>query len=478
MDGKVLMWNGVWKPGSEIEVGDRIMNPDGQPQEVLQVHDRGVLPFYRVTFEDETFVDCDRDHLWGFWESRSNSRQKSCSGVKPILDTENPASWNTNYIVRARVRDTEWLYQEVSKGRRFIIPICAPLNFTQLHRGNKERAYFYGAILGDGSIGKKSNPTRLHCPDQHVINRCLSVSEKYSIYEEDSNCPTVAFRDDWVKQWVHNSGLTGKTAHEKFIPSGYLSESLEFRWNLAQGLFDTDGYAAKDKNEVSYTSVSPQLANDVANLVRSLGFLAKIFAHRGVCYTKGYEGEKRMAYTVQVQGNRKWRLFSLPRKVEQAKANESMHWVGKAIVTIEKFPDTYSRCITVSNPNGLYITDGFNVTHNSDLIIGLALSQHKRSLFIRKHWTDLSAILSRIRDLTGAQGSAQIRLDDRLIELGGCKDANSKQKYRGRPHDLKAFDELSELRQEDYEFISAWNRTAEPGQRCRIVATTNPPDTN
>jgi len=40
------------------------------------------------------------------------------------------------------------------------------------------------------------------------------------------------------------------------------------------------------------------------------------------------------------------------------------------------------------------------------------------------------------------------------------------------------FDELSEFKQEDYEFISAWNRTSEPGQRCRIVATTNPPDTN
>lgn len=115
----------------------------------------------------------------------------------------------------------------------------------------------------------------------------------------------------------------------------------------------------------------------------------------------------------------------------------------------------------------------------SDLILGLAITQHQRSLILRRRATDLSAIISRARDLTGAIGSTAMSLDGgKLIEFGGCKDENSKFKYKGRAHDLKAFDELSEFTQTQYEFICGWNRTANPGQRCRIIATTNPPDTN
>ena len=114
----------------------------------------------------------------------------------------------------------------------------------------------------------------------------------------------------------------------------------------------------------------------------------------------------------------------------------------------------------------------------TDLIVGLALTNHQRSLILRRRATDLSALISRTRELTGALGTASMRIGSRILEFGGCKDDASKFKYKGRAHDLKAFDELSEFSQDQYQFICAWNRTADPNQRCRIVATTNPPDTN
>jgi len=114
----------------------------------------------------------------------------------------------------------------------------------------------------------------------------------------------------------------------------------------------------------------------------------------------------------------------------------------------------------------------------SELIVGLALTAHKRSLVLRKRFTDLSSIITRMRELTLAPGTYSMKIGDRLVEFGGCKDGSSRFKYKGQAHDLKAFDELSEFQEEEYEFISAWNRTANPNQRCRIVATTNPPDTN
>jgi hypothetical protein len=52
---------------------------------------------------------------------------------------------------------------------------------------------------------------------------------------------------------------------------------------------------------------------------------------------------------------------------------------------------------------------------------------------------------------------------------------DNKTDWQGRPHDLKAFDEIPEFTESQYEFICGWNRTTDPGQRVRVVATGNPP---
>jgi N-acetylmuramoyl-L-alanine amidase len=115
----------------------------------------------------------------------------------------------------------------------------------------------------------------------------------------------------------------------------------------------------------------------------------------------------------------------------------------------------------------------------TDLICGLALTAHKRSLILRREATQLTGILNRLEELSQAsvnQSRKTLELGDRLIEFGGCQHERHKTKYKGREHDLKAFDELSEFSQSQYEFISAWNRSTDANQRCRIVATSNPPD--
>lgn len=489
MDSKALMWNGVWKNFCELKIGDRLMNPDGEAQEIIQIHERGDKQVYRVHFEDKTTVDCDGDHLWGFWEARADSRKKTRKGKKPVLDTEDSTNWNINYIARARVKNTEWLFTELQKERRFIIPINAQLNYTHVTRGEAKRAYMYGALIGDGTIQttRFGSGIRLFTADEHIKERCLAlVSEK--ILERKTRKEEyfdITFKDKWVLDWARNSGLLGKYSHEKFIPESYLRESLEFRWNLAQGLFDTDGYASfkgTKRREVSYSTTSPQLAQDVANLVRSLGFMAKIREKQGVCYNPGYEGEKRMAYIVDVEGNNKWRLFSLPRKQDLAKAGEPNFWIGKVITKIEKLDTVYCRCITVSNPNGLYITDGYNVTHNSALLLILAARSHKRSIIFRRTYPRLTDLIERSRLLLNqlARYNSTAKLwrgipGDRTLQFGAIQHEEDKENYRGVEHDLKAFDELGEFTQTQYEFIITWNRSSYSGQRCRVVATCNPP---
>jgi len=62
-----------------------------------------------------------------------------------------------------------------------------------------------------------------------------------------------------------------------------------------------------------------------------------------------------------------------------------------------------------------------------------------------------------------------------MIEFGAIQYEKDKVRYRGRPHDLYAWDEITEFTEGQYRFVNAWNRTTVQGQRCRVVATGNPP---
>ena len=113
------------------------------------------------------------------------------------------------------------------------------------------------------------------------------------------------------------------------------------------------------------------------------------------------------------------------------------------------------------------------------LLEGLSLTAHTRSLILRrtnkeaeKLFDDYEAIIGHRQGMNSQKGW---RLGRRIIDIGGCQLESDKQKRKGIPHDLKAFDELVDFTKTQYEFIITWNRSTDPNQRCRIVATTNPP---
>ena len=117
----------------------------------------------------------------------------------------------------------------------------------------------------------------------------------------------------------------------------------------------------------------------------------------------------------------------------------------------------------------------------SDLMIGLSLTEHKRSLILRRTNKEASKLFERYRDIIGhrdgwnGQESVWRLPDGRVIDIGGCQLEDDKQKYKGTPHDLIAFDEVSDFTESQFTFITIWNRAADPGQRCRVVAAGNPP---
>jgi hypothetical protein len=121
----------------------------------------------------------------------------------------------------------------------------------------------------------------------------------------------------------------------------------------------------------------------------------------------------------------------------------------------------------------------------SDLLIGLGLTGHRKTLFLRREATQLQEATSRARELLrpgdrwrgSGYGGLLTTSDGRTIEFAGCKDEKDKQKYKGRSHDLKAWDEVVDFPESVYTFVNGWNRTTADGQRCRVVAASNPPTT-
>jgi hypothetical protein len=119
----------------------------------------------------------------------------------------------------------------------------------------------------------------------------------------------------------------------------------------------------------------------------------------------------------------------------------------------------------------------------TDLLIGLALTAHQRTIIFRREYPQLKAIVDRCAEIIGDAGRFNVQSntwrmrDGRLLELGAAQHEKDVRKYQGRPHDLKCFDELPNFTEFQYLFLSGWLRTTKPAQRTRIVAAGNPPTT-
>lgn len=115
----------------------------------------------------------------------------------------------------------------------------------------------------------------------------------------------------------------------------------------------------------------------------------------------------------------------------------------------------------------------------TDLLLGAALTQHKRAAIFRRMYPLLDSIEQRLMGIAGRENYNQSRRiyqkDDCRIELESCQREGDKFKQQGRPRDLYGFDEITEFSKTIYQFVIGWNRSEDPNQRCRVIAAGNPP---
>src|SRR6266849_6099812 len=98
--------------------------------------------------------------------------------------------------------------------------------------------------------------------------------------------------------------------------------------------------------------------------------------------------------------------------------------------------------------------------------VGLALTAHRKSIFFRREYTQLQDVIDYTRDVLGDLAKYNDSKHkwygipgNRALEFGSIPHNNKLNAYKGRPHDLKVFDEVSDFTERQYLFLTGWART-------------------
>jgi hypothetical protein len=119
----------------------------------------------------------------------------------------------------------------------------------------------------------------------------------------------------------------------------------------------------------------------------------------------------------------------------------------------------------------------------TDLLLGKAFTQFKRSAIYRLNNPDLQDLIERGDSILDGQASF-VRGEKRRWELPGggfCMATSAERikdvrKYRGRGRDFIGIDEASEFDELVVRMLMGWLRTEDESQHTQVVLTFNPPD--
>jgi hypothetical protein len=142
-------------------------------------------------------------------------------------------------------------------------------------------------------------------------------------------------------------------------------------------------------------------------------------------------------------------------------------------------PENEPQCAAYYSFADLMLFGGSPGGGKSDLLVGLALTQHHRSVIFRSQSVDLRGLEERIITIAGRDGwngaDKILRKDGKILELGHLARPGAELSWQGRAHDFIGFDEGAQLARSKVSFVMGWLRSVKAGQRRRMVIASNPP---
>jgi hypothetical protein len=130
-------------------------------------------------------------------------------------------------------------------------------------------------------------------------------------------------------------------------------------------------------------------------------------------------------------------------------------------------PNPGPQCDAFHSPADILLYGGQGGGGKSDLGLGLAFTAHRRSLILRRKYTNLSGLIDRAKEINGGSdgfnGTPPPKLltrDGRLIMFGANQRPGDEQDFQGIPFDLKVFDEAAQFLETQIRFHIGWLRDA------------------
>jgi hypothetical protein len=291
---------------------------------------------------------CD-EHLWKIQtrERRSHKKSGEIKQLSEVMDCLFTEDGSAN------------AYIDIAKAIDF------PKNKHIIH------PYLLGVLLGDG--GMTTTVAHIINPDNEIIERVKMLlpfgTELHKINYKEGMCDTYSIVStnrkgkNIVTEELKRLGLLFKKSTEKHIPQEYLFDSISNRVDLLHGLNDTDGTA--NGNDFEYSTSSLELSKDYTELVRGLGFVTSVSSR--IPKYKNSEGIKvdgQVSYRIRVNYGATFKPFNFKRKL--ARYSNPIKYLGyRYIANVDYIGDMTTKCISVTNPEHLYITDDYIVTHNT-----------------------------------------------------------------------------------------------------------------
>lgn len=344
LDTKIYTTEG-WTTMGDIREGMQVYAPDGSPTTVVATSEVIIGdPCYRITFSDGQQVICNASHLWSVHDQYLKRQV--------VVDTD---TIHSRYIVGNRPSHNE---------RRYRVDVASPLQTPDVDLPLDP--YMLGVWLGDGSKGKGQVTT----PDVEIIQAFESAG-----YQKGAVRGKGKARSVWFKG-LHKQLKAAGVFRLKHIPEIYMNAGTCQRMSLLQGLMDSDGHVAKgpiaSSARCEFTTIKEDLALQVLQLARSLGFKATLLTGDAMLNGRSVSDKFRITFTAYISNP----PFRLKRHIDRLQPEPAKRNRSRSIHIIDVSPveSVPTRCIQVEHPTGCFLVgSGFITTHNSALIAGCGL---------------------------------------------------------------------------------------------------------
>jgi replicative DNA helicase len=353
LDARVRAVDG-WKRMGDLRVGDALASVDGTPSFVSGVFPQGTREVHRVTFSDGRSCECCAEHLW-----RVHFRNWPAPRV---LRTDRIAAM----LTRKRYQDRLWIDMPSGDFGR-----CTDLPLDP---------WVMGALLGDGNLTQSTIrfSTVVDAMRERMMQRIDSALELVTaggidwriVQRHRGHVQGVSgVTQNSLTRAIKALGLWGLSSHEKFIPRAFLDASRRQRLDLLRGLLDTDGWVER-WGTIRYATASRRLADDMIELVRSLGGWCSVSSKRSRYTHRGERRDGRESYVCTLHHHDPKSLLLLCEKQARALVAPQRR-KRPTFASIVPSRVTQTQCISVTHPSRLYLTDDYVVTHNTALALNI-----------------------------------------------------------------------------------------------------------